>query len=110
MGRPRDRASAEAALREAAAVDLVRGRMGDPHGQCYAASEAVYHLLGGRASGYTPVRGRSGSVSHWWLRRPDGSVLDVTAAQFGRPWPYHLGTGGGFLTRQPSRRARALMG
>lgn len=91
--------------REARVVELVQEAIGDPFGQCYPASEAVYHLLGGKASGYTPVRGGG----HWWLHRPDGTVLDPTAAQYDYWFDYSVGRGGGFLTKGPSRRGAKVM-
>ena len=50
-------------------------------------------------------RGRT----HWWLKSPDGTIVDLTAEQFNKPFPYHLGKGCGFLTKRPSKRARAIM-
>lgn len=100
-------------MNETEAVAAVKAVMGHPHGKCYVASEAVYHMLGGKASGYTPMVGHlydPEPFTHWWLRRPDGSVLDVTAEQFGsESFPYHEGRGSGFLTGGPSKRARELM-
>jgi hypothetical protein len=89
---------------------LLRYR-GDPNrlaGHCYVASEALYHLLGGRASGCTPHSVRHGGGVHWYLRWR-GCVLDPTAGQFRAPVPYHLGRGRGFLTAGPSARARELI-
>ena len=91
--------------REARVVKLVQRAIGSPKDQCYPASEAVYHLLGGKASRYSPVRGGG----HWWLRRPDGTVLDVTAAQYPQGFDYTIGRGGGFLTKAPSKRARKII-
>ena len=85
---------------------------GDPNpvrGHCYVASEAAYHLMGGKASGYVPCHIRHEGGSHWFLRGSDGTVIDITSGQFATPVPYHSGTGKGFLTRQPSRRAQVVM-
>lgn len=79
-------------------------------GHCYAASEALYHLLGGKAAGWTPVTVRHEGDPHWFLRGPDGRVLDVTADQFATPVPYEQGTGKGFLTKAPSKRAAEIIG
>lgn len=79
-------------------------------GNCYVASEALYHLLGGKRAGWTPKRVRFAGDVHWFLQHRSGMVLDVTRAQFGRVRPpYERARGGGFLTRRPSRRARKLM-
>ena len=36
-------------------------------------------------------------------------IIDPTASQFKIKPPYHRGRGSGFLTKGPSKRARALM-
>lgn len=86
--------------------------------------EALYHLLGGKAAGWVPYRVSHEGAVHWYLvlrfgrrRRRYGLevtfggrvVLDPTRAQFKSPPPYDLGRGCGFLTKRPSKRARALM-
>lgn len=94
-------------------------------GNCYVTCEALYHLLGGRASGWTPRTVRHEGDVHWYLVRrlvrgvggrneapvlmPIEIVLDPTASQFKTEPPYHLGRGRGFLTKRPSKRARELM-
>lgn len=86
-------------------------------GQCYAAAEALYHLLGGKAAGYTPVCLRLPEhlitlhFTHWYLEDPWGGYLDPTADQFpeGTHLPYHTGTRKGFLTKQPSKAAQQLI-
>lgn len=75
---------------------------------CYPAAEVVYHAGGGKRAGLTPVQQRHEGESHWWVRGPGGEVLDPAAAQFRRPVPYERGKGKGFLTKRPSKRARAL--
>lgn len=87
-----------------------KGYRGDPNplrGHCYVASEALYHLLG--RDSYIPTRARLCGETHWWLRHQDGDVLDPTAAQFSEPFFYEKGVGGGFMTRQPSRRAQVVI-
>lgn len=83
-------------------------------GNCYVTCEALYHLLGGAAAGYTPHTVRHEGAVHWYLvldghpeRGP--TILDPTAAQFRTPVPYERGRGRGFLTKKPSKRARVLM-
>ena len=78
-------------------------------GHCYAASEALYHLLGGKSAGLTPVRLRHEGLPHWYLRTAAGVNLDPTADQFATPPPHAEGTGGGFLTRHPSKRAAEII-
>lgn len=77
-------------------------------GHCYSASEALYHLLGGKAAGLTPMQIRHEGDSHWFLRTPDGP-LDATADQFATPVPYEQATGRGFLTREPSSPAAEIL-
>lgn len=83
------------------------------YGHCYAASEALYHLLGGSKSGYTPYRGKDElGVTHWWLQSKSGQILDPTVEQYltvNRTPPYHNGKGGGFLTKDPSKRAQEII-
>jgi hypothetical protein len=78
-------------------------------GNCYVTSEAVYHLLGGKARGWTPIQGYHEGTSHWALRSRDGRILDLTAKQFKRRPHYEKFVGRGFMTRKPSRRAKELM-
>lgn len=89
-------------------------------GNCYVTCEALYHLLGGKAAGYTPHTVRHEGAVHWYLvcdlhapadrrAKRETFILDPTASQFKRPPPYSKGRGRGFLTREPSRRARSLM-
>lgn len=86
-------------------------------GYCYVASEAIYHLAGGRRAGLTPMVlgsrspwGREGS--HWFLRDRTGRIIDVTAGQFRPPLrraEYAAARGCGFLTKRPSSGARAII-
>jgi hypothetical protein len=82
-------------------------------GHCYAASEALYHLLGGKAKGFKPVRAKDeDGITHWWVESPTGEILDPTAEQYtsvGKVPPYAQGRPAGFLTRGPSKRAREIM-
>lgn len=81
-------------------------------GNCYAASEALYHLLGGKRAGWTPVYMNTRKTgNHWFLKHKSGLILDATAKQFRREIKidYSKGRGTGFLTKRPSRRARELM-
>ena len=89
-------------------------------GHCYAASEALYHMMGGSEAGWVPQvltsaawpEGLSKGQTHWYLRnRRTGAVVDATAEQFHPLLPRHdSGKGSGFLTRDPSRRARTIIG
>lgn len=117
MGRPvrRDIGSLIAAIRENLTPDLLHeddryhGSGIGTAGHCYIASEALYHMLGGKGSGLKPCNGRLGDTQHWWLEDGDGNVIDPTADQFPDGFPYESGRGRGFLTAKPSKRARILM-
>lgn len=84
---------------------------------CYRASEALYHALGGKDAGLTPMQIQHEGVSHWYLRwvvTPEaGSTqtyyIDPTSGQFDTPVPYHEGRGCGFRTREPSEKALPLL-
>lgn len=82
-------------------------------GHCYVASEALFHLAGGKASGLSIKRARDASnISHWWLESEEGQIFDPTSEQyehFGTKPPYDSGVSTGFLTKTPSKRAQVLM-
>ena len=78
-------------------------------GHCYVAAEAVYVLLGGRAAGLKPASGVHEGGTHWWLVTAAGEIIDPTADQFVTPVPYLQGRCRGFLTREPSARAREVL-
>lgn len=86
-------------------------------GNCYVTCEALWHLLGGMKSNWTPhvYRFASGET-HWFLRHNVlHIVLDPTRKQFTKlsDWEmknlYYEARGCGFLTKKPSRRAAKLM-
>ena len=94
-------------------------------GCCYVAAEAAYHALGGASSGCKVMHVNHEGSPHWYLvdltrrevKSPRGAacrierpvVIDPTADQFATPVPYSKGKSKGFLTLQPSKRARALL-
>lgn len=84
-------------------------------GNCYVAAEALYHILGGKEAGWTPMVARTDTDTHWWIQK-GGFRLDPSRRQFNRRGKYWLennvypkGRGCGFLTKKPSKRARELM-
>lgn len=77
-------------------------------GDCYKASEVLYHAAGGKRAGLTPMQQRHEGVSHWWVEGPQGEVYDPTAGQFRRLPNYDRARGRGFLTKRASRAAREL--
>jgi len=89
-------------------------RKGNPNlpctfGHCYVVSEAAYHLLGGKESGWTPHHIKHIGRSHWYLKHETGQILDLTASQFHTPINYSEGRGKGFMTKEPSKRTKVLL-
>ena len=78
-------------------------------GHCYVASEAIFHLLGGRENGWKACTVRFHGANHWFLEHPEFGILDPTAEQYDEPVPYHEARGRGFLTSQPSQRASKII-
>jgi len=79
-------------------------------GNCYATSEAAYHLLGGRQSGWKPMVMRFKDDTHWFLKHESGMILDLTLNQFNGKIPdYSKARGCGFRTKNPSKKAKQLM-
>lgn len=78
-------------------------------GHCYVASEALYHLNGGKEAGFKSKCIRHEGTTHWWIEDSEGIIYDITASQFEAPVPYHLGRACGFLTKEPSKRAKELI-
>lgn len=92
---------------------LPKRLFGGPVGNCYATSEALYHLLGGKKAGWKPMRMQVDGGNHWFIMHvPSGCIVDATAAQFGHQrvrLDYSTAVGCGWLTKKPSKRARRLM-
>ncbi len=101
------------AVRSALTKDLLKKECHDhPHpmgGHCYAASEAIYHLLGGAKAGYKPMHVQHEGSPHWFIQGPNGEIIDATHDQFETPVPYEKARGKGFLTARPSRRAQEII-
>jgi len=86
-----------------------RGRENPLAGHCYVASEALYHLLGGKEAGWKPMSVRHEGEPHWFLKHESGLVVDATESQFQEPVPVCDARGKGFLTKQPSKRAQIVI-
>ena len=81
-------------------------------GHCYAASEALCHLLRSQGFEVEVWRQRVSEDTHWYLgvQRPYGILwVDPTKDQFDHEVEYDEGTRTGFLTKQPSKRAREIL-
>ncbi len=76
-------------------------------GHCYAASEALFWLVGGLEEGNSMMQIRHEGVSHWFVRLADGTALDPTSDQFETPVPYELARANNGFVRQHGRSARA---
>ncbi len=98
-------------------IDLIRKNLSDDllkpgyerGAHCYVASEALYHILGGKSAGLKPMNIKHEGVQHWFLLSITGVVIDPTADQFSAPVPYDRARGRGFLTKKPSKRAQVLI-
>lgn len=88
-------------------------------GFCFAATNAVFFMLGGKEAGLTPmvatyVDENGEKASHWWLRTSSGDYIDPTEDQytaFGEEPPYELGRGCGFCksNEAPTRAGAKVM-
>ena len=87
-----------------------KGHRNPLRGHCYVASEALYHLKGGKRAGLKPMFISHEGAPHWFLADTKNNVyIDLTSGQFETPVPYHLAKGKGFLTAKPSARAAQVM-
>ena len=86
-------------------------------GQCYAASEAAFHMYG-KDNGFKSYvlnsknfpEGLDEGDTHWFLKNKEGEIIDPTAEQFGGiTIPYDKGKGTGFLTKNPSNAAQQII-
>lgn len=91
-------------------------------GHCYTLSNAYYYGLSQQArDNHVPQQVRFeindplfiGEVSHWFLKRSDGCIIDLTAEQFNVPdvsVPYDDARGRGFGSHStPTDDAKALL-
>jgi len=78
-------------------------------GHCYVASEAAYYLLGGKENGWKPFCMEVDLDTHWFLKHSSGFILDITKSQFCYKLDYSEARGKGFLTKEPSKRAKKLL-
>lgn len=78
-------------------------------GHCYAASEALFYLLGGKEhSPYRPKRIPIENGQHWFLQHPEtGDILDPTSEQFPNGIDYSQAIGCGFM--QQSDRSKIII-
>ncbi len=97
------------------------------NGNCYVSAEALFHILGGKKAGWKAMRVRCSTfnggrpainkMTHWFLKHKTGVILDPSVRQFTRrkglpTWDkpdYSKAVGTGFLTKGPSKRARAMI-
>jgi hypothetical protein len=50
-------------------------------GNCYAVTEAAWHILGGKGSGWKPMRLKinpNDPHCHWFLKHESGTILDLS--------------------------------
>ena len=76
-------------------------------GNCYYVSEVIYHCLA--PEGSKPYRLiDEDNEGHWFLRDPNGEVIDLTADQYDKPPDYSKGKHHAFRTKQMSKPACRL--
>jgi len=76
-------------------------------GYCYVVAEVAYHYLAPKGS--KPYVMHTGErETHWFLRAPNGVVIDLTADQFDTLPDYKQGRRANFLTPKPSKRPKIL--
>ena len=76
-------------------------------GYCYVVAEVVYHYLAPKGS--RPWVLKTGeNKTHWYIRTPDGTVIDLTADQFDDPVDYNKGKPQNFQTKEISKRGKIL--
>ena len=112
------------AIQEALTPDLLKKKYRTENknnpmfGHCYGATEALYYLLkeydeSEKHQDFKPCRGRDQrGIVHWWLQDDHGGILDPTSEQYtkvGLKPPYEKGRRGGFLTKEPSKRASTVI-
>jgi hypothetical protein len=82
-------------------------------GHCYVVAEALYHRALDLGYEAKPYFIRHEGAPHWFVRvnHPDLGwyTFDPTQSQFATPVPHEQAKGKGFLTKEPSRRARVVM-
>lgn len=67
-------------------------------GHCYAASEALYYLIGKKTSGFIPHVLKIENRTHWFLKnKTTGEILDPTATQFPNGIDYSKGKPQNFM-------------
>lgn len=97
------------AMHSGTMVNVADNYHGPRRGNCYAASESAFWLLGGKDAGWTPQVMEHEGASHWFLKHSSGLILNLTVSQFRRKPDYTKARGCGFLTVKPSKKAKRLM-
>lgn len=76
-------------------------------GYCYVVAEVVYYYLAPKGS--RPYVMKTGAnETHWFIKAPDGNIIDLTADQFDEPVDYEKGKPQNFRTKQISKRGKIL--
>ncbi len=95
------------------AIDRVRKNIIKTHQQrepiCYHASEALYHLAGGKRKGLKAMRiAEFGAGCHWFIQAKYGEIIDLTAGQF-KELPDYASAKGAAFYPTISNHAKELM-
>lgn len=76
-------------------------------GYCYVVSEVYYHYCAPEGSQPYMLR-ITQDETHWFVKHPDGTIVDLTAYQFDKPLPYERAQPRSFMTKKISKRGQIL--
>ena len=76
-------------------------------GYCYVVSEVYYHYCAPKGSKPHFMK-LDENETHWFIKHPDGSIVDLTADQFDEPVDYEKARPHAFQTKNISKRGRIL--
>jgi hypothetical protein len=77
-------------------------------GYCYVVSEFVFHYLAPPGCKVMRLYVPETDIKHWFIQWPDETIVDLTMDQFDNVPDYSKAKGAGFLTKEPSKRAKVL--
>lgn len=93
--------------------ELLKDGMDTDHpleGHCYVASEVYFHANGGYDAFDVYMLLDDEQPTHWFLReKATDTIIDLTQEQFDEQPLYDEARGTGFLTEEPSNRAKHVL-
>jgi len=76
-------------------------------GYCYVVCEVIHHCLASCKTRPHILKTRP-NRTHWFLKLPNGQVIDWTANQFSKQLSYNEARPAAFLTKKMSQRGKIL--